>query len=176
MQTSQPELDLMIMDTHDVRLLAVVDITHYPTSFTIVSPTVTITIPGYTREKLIPFVPRNINVFNSSTLDITCKDKNCQYIDLPDGIYILKYAIAPGYKYNVTKNFLRVDKLYQKFDEKFLHLEMFQCDMQTKRNKKMLLDEAEDYIQGAIAASNKCANELAMELYHKADVILNQLT
>ncbi len=168
-----PELDLFIMDSHDVRLLAVVDISSYPLLFTITSPTLSVLIPGYTKEKLIPFVPREINVFGANSLGIGC-GPSCKDQPLPDGIYVFKYAIVPAYQYNITKNFLRVDSLYQKYDEVFLQLEQFQCDMQTKRNKKMKLNEAETLIQGAIAAANKCANDLAMELYQKAQSILNQ--
>lgn len=170
-----PELDLFIMDSHDVRLLVITDISYYPSLFTITSPTLSIKIPGYSRERMIPFIPREINVFGANTLEIGCAGTSCKDMPLPDGVYTLKYAIIPAYQYNVTKTFLRVDALCQKYDEVFLHLEMFQCDMQTKRNKKMELEKAELLIQGAIAAANKCATDLAMELYQKAQSILNKM-
>ena len=171
---AEPILNLLVLDSHDPRTIVVADISTYPANMNLVSPTLAVTAPGYD-EQQIPFLPRNISIFNSNTLGIPCHSYDCDPIVLPDGIYTFKYAIAPAYKYNVTRTFLRVDRLYEKFDEKFLSLEMFQCDAQTKRNKRMLIDNAEYFIQGAIAAANKCANQLAIELYQKADRLLDSL-
>lgn len=169
-----PDLNLMNAPTFDSKLLAIIDISKYPSGFNIVSPTLSIVIPGYP-EKQFLFTPQTLNVYNSYTLKISCSAENCTLVDLPDGIYIVKYAINPAYKYNVTKTFLRVDQLYQKFDEHFLSLELFTCDGQLKRNKQMILDDAEFYIQGAIAAANRCSNNLAIELYKKASKLLDKL-
>lgn len=170
-----PILDITILDSHNPKLLVVADSSFYPSGWQIVSATLQITVPGYA-AKQIPFDAQNINIYNSNTLGITCDVDACYLQDLPDGIYIFKYAIAPALSYNTTRNILRVDKLYEKFDEKFLNLEMFTCDGQLKRNQHLLLDEIEFYIQGAIAAGNRCANKLAIDLYKKATTLLSKLT
>jgi hypothetical protein len=170
-----PQLDLTILDSHNPKLLVIADSSVYPTGWNIISPTMGITVPGYA-EKQIPFVPQDINIYNSNTLGITCDVDTCALQDLPDGIYTFKYVIAPALTYNVRKNILRVDRLYSKFDEKFLNLEIFTCDGQLRRNQKMLLDDTEFYIQGAISAGNRCANKLALELYQKAWKLLDKLS
>lgn len=175
MAAPTPELNITVFDSHDRRLLVIGDSSYYPTGWNIVTPTLAITVPGYP-EKQIEFDAQNINIFNSNALGITCDVDNCDLENLPDGIYKIKYAIYPSYKYNVTKTFLRVDSLYAKFDEVFLNLELFECDGQIKRNQRMQLDEIEFYIQGAIAAGNRCATKLAKELYDKAANLLNKLT
>lgn len=174
MAASTPVLDITIFDSHNINLLVIGDSSTYPSGFNIVNPTVQITIPGY-GPKTIAFTERTINIYNSNDLGITCDVDVCDLSALPDGIYTIKYAIAPAYKWSVTKNFLRVDNLYAKFDEKFLNLEMFNCDSQLKRAVKLQIDEVEYYIQGAIAAANRCANELAIELYQKALSLVNRL-
>lgn len=169
-----PVLNLLYMDSHDVTLLILADISVYPTGFNIIAPTLAVTAPGY-GEKQIPFDAGNVNIFNSNTLGIPCHTYGCPPVDLPDGAYTFKYAIFPAFKYNITKTFFRTNKIYAKFDEIFLNVELLDCDRQIKRNKKMKLDEAEFYIQGAISAGNKCALKLATELYRKADAILSSL-
>lgn len=168
-----PILDLTIFDSHNINLLVLGDSSFYPTDFNIVTPTVQITVPGY-GPKTITFTEKTINIYNSNDLGITCDVDICDLAALPDGIYTIKYAIAPAYLYNTTKTWLRVDNLYKKFDDKFLNLEMFTCDKQLERAQKLQLDEIEYYIQGAIAAGNRCATKLAMELYRKADTLLNR--
>lgn len=174
MPVSTPVLNLTIFDSHDDKLLVIGDASTYPTNFNIVSPTLGITIPGYP-EKQIEFNAQNINIYNSNSLKITCNVDVCDLEPLPDGVYTIKYAIVPAYKYNVTKSFFRVDRLYQKFDEKFLTVETLTCDSQMKRNLNMMIDDAEFYIKGAISAANKCANKVAMEWYRKASAILDKI-
>lgn len=166
-------LDIMTMDSHDLRLFIIADISTYPDGFNVLAPTLAVTVPGFPKKQ-IPFSKGEVNILNSKVLQIPCSG-GCPLQNLPDGVYTFDYAIFPSYKYNVTKTFFRVDKLYSKFDDKFLTIELLNCDLKTKRNKKMALDEAEAYIQGAIAAGNKCANKLAYELYKKADSVLQQI-
>lgn len=174
MSSPTPILDITILDSHSSKLLVVADSSVYPSGWTIVSPTLQVTVPGYPARQ-ITFDAQNINIYNSNTLGITCDVDVCDLQDLPDGVYTFKYAVAPALSYNTIKSILRVDKLYEKFDEKFLNLEIFTCDGQLKRNQHLLLDEIEFYIEGAIAAGNRCANKLAIELYKKASSQLNKL-
>ena len=169
-----PELNIMYMPTYDAKLLALMDISKYPSGFNIVSPTLGIIIPGYP-EKQFLFTPQSVNVYNSYTLKITCDEEQCTFVDLPDGLYTIKYAIYPAYKYNITKYIMRIDQLKARFDEKFLSLELFECDDQVMRNKKATLDLIEDYMKGSVAAGNRCANQLAIDLYKKADKLLKSL-
>ena len=171
---STPALNLTMFDSHDPKSLVIGDSSIYPSGWNIVSPTLAVTVPGYP-QKYLPFDAQNINSYNSNTLLITCDAEACDLQELPDGIYTFKYAIAPAYKYNVTKSFFRVDKLYQKFDDKFLSVETATCDSQLKRNLLAQIDAAEFYIQLAISAANKCVNKIAMEAYKKASSILDKI-
>lgn len=163
-----PQLDLLMLDTHNAKHLAIGDASSYPNNFSINTPTLEITPPSFP-TKSIPFEARTIQVFNSFTLGITCVEDTCSLTDLPDGIYKVKYSIAPAYLYYVEKNFLRVDNLYKKFDTAYLKMDL--CI--GKRSEEKILNEIEGYIQGAIAASNSCALKLSMQLYNKANTLLD---
>jgi hypothetical protein len=171
MAQTTPILDLVILDVHNALNLAVGDTSQYFNT-AISSPTLEITPPSYPMISL-PFVANSIQVYDSNTLGITT-GAGCDLAPLPDGLYKLKYSIYPSYLYYTEKTFLRVDKLMASFDEAWLKLDIFECDGALKYQDRQKLDLIEDYINGAIAAANKCANKLAVQLYNKASTLLTK--
>ena len=171
-QNNIPILDFIIEDTHDAKTLAIRDISFYPQNFNIISPFLQVEVPGKGSVSL-SFTPNTTNVLNSTILSITKTGDSLS--ELPDGIYSIKYSINPAYQNYTTKNIVRVDKLNNKFDSIFINIISNDWDVQKLRNNRMKLNEAEFYTQGAIAAANRCANKLAMELYRKASCLLDEL-
>ena len=164
------QLDILVVPTYSVLTLGVTDASVYPTNPPVVSaPTIEIDIPGF-GTKILPFVPDEINVFTSSNLGIT--EPGCNQ-PLPDGIYRLRYSVAPSYLYNVEKTILRIDKLQEKFDSAFLKLNMMECDRALKTQSSVQLNTINFFIQGAIAAANNCAEYESNTLYAQADNLLN---
>lgn len=166
-----PTLDILIFDTHSPTTLAIGDASTYPTGFNVSTPTIEITVPSYPVIS-IAFAASSVQVYNSTSLGIT--SEGCDNTSLPDGLYKIKYSIYPAYLYFTEKTFLRTDRLWAKFDEVYLKLDIFQCDDAIKYQEKQQLDVIEDYINGAIAAANKCANKLAVELYTKANSLIDK--
>lgn len=166
-----PTLDLLVFDTHNATTLAIGDASTYPTGFSVSTPTIEITVPSYPMISLA-FVAGSVQVYNSTTLGITTD--NCENIALPDGLYKIKYSVYPAYLYYMEKTFLRVDRLMQKFDDVYMKLDMFECDQALKYQEQQKLYDIEDYINGAVAASNKCANKAAVEYYTKANSLIDK--
>ena len=163
------KLDLLYLDSHSTYNMVIADISMYGNA-TISTPTIEIIPPGYP-VKSVAFVAQGVQVYNSTSLGITSED--CDPIPLPDGIYKIKYSIAPAYKYYVVKSFLRVDKLIEKFDKAYLKLDINHCDLSFKTQEKKTLDLIWAYINGAIASANNCAEKQAMELYERANEALD---
>lgn len=163
-------LDLIDLDTHDIRTFALADTSIYPPGFTPITPTVEITVPGFAPKQIV-FTPSSIQVYNSNTLEITCDD--CELVALPDGIYHVKYTMTPAYTYYVDKSFLRTNAIYAKLDNHFLKLDFMQCNAAIKEQDKEFLDTVEFFIEGAVAAAHKCLEKRAMNLYKKANEMLN---
>jgi hypothetical protein len=170
MAITQPILDLLLIDTHSAKSIGIADFSQYPTGYSIVSPTLEIVASGFP-PVTIPFTTNSINIFTSSNLNITCVGGELD--DLPDGIYTIKYSIAPAYEHNVTRTFLRIEHIQEKFDTAFMKLDILQCDGPLRHQKEEELNSIYYYIQEAIACANKCAPELALKLYKKADKMLN---
>lgn len=160
-------LDILVIDTHDSRTLGIADISTYSTTPS--APTITITVPGF-NPLPIPFVPNNFNVFNSATLGLSSIGI---YNPIPDGIYYLKYSIAPANTNFVTKTIMRVDQLQEKFDGAFMKLDMMECDYAIKQQQKVELNSIYYFIQGSIAAANNCAVETSNKLYNQASKMLD---
>jgi len=162
------QLNIIVVPTHNSFLLGVLDASVYVT--TPVSPTIEINIPGF-GDVLLPFVPNELNVFTSTTLGIT--EINCDQA-LPDGIYRIKYSIAPAYENYVEKSIMRIDKLQEKFDNAFLQLDLMECDRAIKKQASVDLNTINFYIQGAIASANNCSEYEAIRLYNQADSMLDR--
>lgn len=166
-------LDILVVPTYNTLTLAIADASTYPDGFTISSPSLEIEIPGL-GSTVVPFVPNDFNVFNSSTLSITEVDEDLQPI--PDGLYTITYSVAPAYTNYVTKNIMRVEQLQEKFDEAFMKLDMMECDTAIKKQQKVDLNTVYFLIQGSIAAANNCAIDVANKLYLQAAKQLSYLT
>lgn len=170
--SNTPILDIIIPDVHSPLLLGIGDISYYPTGFSIVNPSIEITAPNSERITL-PFTAQNFAVFNSNDLKLTCDVDPCDLLPLPDGIWEVKYSIAPSTTYCVTKKFLRVFNLLRRFEIAFMNVELMECSQQVKKQNHDVLDQIEYYIQGAIATANDCNYTKAMDLYREADKMLN---
>lgn len=165
------KLDLMMLDTHNPKLLGIVDISTYPAGFNIVSPSLEVRVSGFS-SKVLGFTPNSLNIYNSNDLGLTC-DLDCT-LPLPDGVVYVKYSIYPAHDRFVEKTFFRTDQIQEKFDAAFMSLDIAECDNVIKAAQKKALDEVYYYIQMSIAAANKGSLQLALNLYQKADKLLTK--
>lgn len=163
-------LDIAVIPTYNIYTLGVADTSTYLPSASIVSPTIEIEVPSF-KKVVLQFNPNEFNIFNSTTLGIT--EPGDVELPLPDGVYYLKYSVAPAYKNFVEKRIMRVDALQEKFDEAFMQLDMMECDKAIKTQQKIDLNTIYFFIQGSIAAANNCAIEESTKLYNQATKMLN---
>jgi len=164
------KLDFLVVPTYNTLTLGVIDTSTYLTDPPVVtSPTIEITVPGF-NVAIIPFDVNGYNTFTSANLGITAIDINQP---LPDGIYHIKYSIAPAYLNFVEKSIMRTDKIQEKFDGAFMKLDMMECDRAIKTQSKVELTSIYFFIQGSIAAANNCALVESNRLYNQANRMLD---
>jgi len=165
------KLDILVVPTYNTLTLGIADASTYPTNPPVVSsPTIEITVPNFGKVTL-PFNVNDFNIFNSASLGITAIGE--PLLPLPDGVYNLRYSVAPAYQNFVDKTIIRVEVLQEKFDEAFMKLDMMECDRAIKTQQKVDLNTVYFFIQGAIAAANNCAVAEANKLYNQANNMLN---
>tara|TARA_R110000868_G_scaffold26620_3_gene102343 strand:- start:1835 stop:2395 length:561 start_codon:yes stop_codon:yes gene_type:complete len=163
-------LDILVLPTYNTLTMAIADASTYPASPPVSAPSIEIVVPAFGSVSL-PFVPDQVNLFNSTSLGLT--QVGDPLLPLPDGVYSLKYTVAPAYLNFVNKTIIRVDKLQEKFDGAFMRLDMMECDRAIKTQQKVDLNSIYFFIQGAIAAANNCAVDEANRLYVQADRMLD---
>ena len=165
------QLDILVVPTYNTLTLGIADASIYPTNPPVVSsPTIEITVPGFDVVSL-PFNVNDFNIFNSLSLGLSTFGQ--PLLPLPDGVYKLKYTVAPAYENFVEKTIIRVEQLQEKFDEAFMKLDMMECDRAIKTQQKVDLNTIYFFIQGAIAAANNCAVAESNKLYNQANMMLN---
>lgn len=165
------KLDLFVLQTYNVNTIAVADASVYPTQPpSVTSPSISITPPGFPAVEL-PFIPQNYNVYNSSNLGLSAPGSD---YPLPDGVYHLKYSIAPAYENYVERTFMRIDNIQEKFDTAFMNLDMMVCDQLIKAQAKSDLFTIYTLIQGSLATANNCAIAESIKLYKKASGMLDR--
>jgi hypothetical protein len=164
------KLDILVLPTYNVLTLGIADASTYPDDPPIVvSPTIEITVPNFGLV-VLPFVVNDFNLFNSASLEITEVGINQP---LPDGIYKLRYSIAPAYENYVDKTIMRTEKIQEKFDRAFLQLDLIECDRAIKTQSSVTLNTINFFIQGSIAAANNCAEYESNKLYTQANNMLD---
>jgi hypothetical protein len=164
------KLDILVIPTYNSLTLGIADASTYPTSPVVSSPSIEIAVPGF-GSVILPFNINDFNIFNSTSLGITAVGD--PLLPLPDGVYQLTYSVAPAYLNYVNKTIIRVEQLQERFDSAFMRLDMMECDLAIKTQQKVDLTSIYFFIQGAIAAANKCATAEANKLYNQASKMLN---
>lgn len=167
-------LDLNILETNNLKTLAIGDNSYYDPGLNIISPTIEITPPGFAKV-VQPFSPNNINVFNSISLNITpgVSDPS-QATYLPDGFWTVRYSVYPNTTNFVVVNFMKLDILKLNFHNAFMYLDFDECDSKIKEIGFRELMHIRTLIDGAIAAGSTCNQNLAVSLYNIANKYLKK--
>ena len=164
------KLDILVIPTYNSKTLGVADASIYSSYPPLVSSaTIQINVPGFGLFTL-PFDVNDFNIFTTSNLGITPVGIEQP---LPDGVYHLKYSVAPASIYFVEKSIMRIEQIQEKFDGAFMKLDMMECDRAIKTQAKVDLNTIYFFIQGAVAAANNCAVDEATKLYNQADRMLD---
>jgi hypothetical protein len=167
-------LGLNIIDTHDSKTIGIVDTSWYNPDIAIETPVLEIIPPGYSQPVSPFFQARSLNIFNSNGVGITKASCEEELTELPDGLWKVKYSICPNDMLFIERFFLRTDRIQCKFTQAFLTLDLSDVNDEQQESNREKLQIIEDFIEGAIAASNKQNSKLASDLYKKADNLLDQ--
>ena len=158
-------LNISYIPANSIKDLAIMDSSTYD-GFPL-SPILKITPPNF-NEVTMPFLVGEMNSYTSITLGV---DENIT--NIPDGIYHYEYSITPADDTRIKGSFMKVDRLLELFDTVFMKLDMMECDRAIRTQDKVELSTIYFMIQGAISASNRCADKEATQLYNQAKRMLD---
>ena len=171
-------LSLDVIETANCEVLNIVDTSVYADLIEYACGELLVTPPGFNAPALID-VQQGFNLkLTACSLGLQTTGCNHSVGHLPDGIYILKYQVAPTDKVHVEYNYLRTTELLSAYFKKLCDLDIQPCEPSSV--KKDLLAEMY-YIRTLIDAAKakvefcQSPNE-GMELYNFAKTKLKKIT
>lgn len=171
-------LSLEIPTVADCEIMSIVDTSEYTSKLAVDCPELLITVPGFNAPALITVTTGFYK--NVTACDLNLQTVNCGSVreSLPDGVYIIKYSVAPNDKVYVEYNHLRVTKLLGLYYEALCSIDINKCEpMSTIKDNIDEIKYIRTVIDGAVAKVEYCQSPSAgMELYEFAKKRLEKLT
>jgi hypothetical protein len=170
-------LSLEIPTVSNCELLCIKDTSQYSTELAVDCEELLITLPGHSVPVLIKVDKGFDMCLTACVLALQKKDCGTKQQSLADGIYIIRYSVAPTAKVFVEYNHLRVTSLLTDYYQVLCDLDVQAC--QPEINKQELLSELNfirTLIDAAIANVEYCQSSAqGMQLYSYAKQRLNKI-
>lgn len=166
-------------DNSDPKIIGIRDNSIYNPDVTICDPYLVVVAPGFQTAYAVDVTPNNYHPVNSNSLGLTTASNYSDMINLPDGVYYVKYSIQPHDKMYREYWFYRTSALRCDFNQALLSLHLDTCT-----TSRTLIDERTDelmladfHLRAAEANINDTeANEdLANKHYQKAKEIISRV-
>jgi len=152
-------LSLDIPETLNTKIFRVVDTSTYSTDLGITCNRLQILLPGYLEEVILEILPNSENVFNACTLHL--QDTNCDTAlsELPDGIYTIRYSVAPNDKVWIEYNYLRIAQTLNTYYNILCSINLTGAEpLATEKEKLNKLRMLKMMLEGAKAKVEFCNN------------------
>tara|TARA_R110001606_G_scaffold356300_1_gene507553 strand:- start:436 stop:1008 length:573 start_codon:yes stop_codon:yes gene_type:complete len=170
-------LSLEIPTVSNCELLCIKDTSQYASNLAVDCEELLITMPGYSVPSLIKVTEKFDMCINACTLALQKEDCGTKQQALPDGIYIIRYSVAPTAKVFVEYNHLRVTSLLGDYYQALCDLDVQACQPET--TKQELLSELNfirTLIDAAVANAEYCQSSAqGMQLYNYAKQRLGKI-
>jgi hypothetical protein len=172
------QLSLDIPDTITSCVMRIIDTSTYDGNITPECLTLTITPPGFTvASTLTGYTPGFIA--NITACDLGIQTSNCATTrsDLADGVYVVKYSIAPAEYVYVEYNHLRITAALNKIQSLLCCLDVAACEPQGQvREELREVQLLSTMLQAAKAKVEYCHNpNQGMAMYNYVNSRLTKL-
>lgn len=158
-------------------ILTVMDTSVYTDLIPVVCETLNVTVPGFQYS-----VQMDVSagfIMNITACDLNLQTENCgtEYVDIPDGIYIIKYSVSPNDVVYVEYNHMRITKALNRYYNILCRLDMADCDPPFKIKQKLeQLNLIKMYLEAAKSKVEFCHEpQKGMTLYNYAWKLLNKM-
>ena len=166
-------LDFDILDTHNCGTFAILDISYYSPLAPISGGLIQVLVPGYLNPIELYYTQSGITLLNSNNLGVTNVIGPENYIDLPDGAYVIKMSACPDLW--TEKIVYRTCKIDCKYDKAILLLNLNQCSTCYNASLAQKLQTIQLYIQGCNANARVGDINQATILYNVANKMLDDI-
>jgi len=173
-------LGLDIVDTSNQNILKVSDISVYNSDLGVTCQELLITPPGFQVSTTVPitFLQQGFNLVLTAC-DLGLQQAYCdsKFDPLPDGIYALRYSIAPNDYVYVEYNHLRTVEALNRLDKLFCQLDLGDCTpTRDKLDRLAKLMEIKGMLHAAKTTVEYChRSDKGMVIYDQAVKMLEKL-
>lgn len=170
-------LSLEVPTVANCEILSIRDTSQYTDLLPVDCAELLITVPGFNSGKLIPVTQGFFNDITACDLGLQTQDCGTTRSELPDGVYIIKYSVAPNDKVYVEYNHLRVTSIMTLYYKTLCDIDVSDCEPFSE--KKQLIDEMQyirTLIDAAVSKVEYCASpSIGIEMYNYALKRLNKI-
>jgi len=170
-------LSLEVPTVMNTCILTIMDTSVYTDLIPVVCEQLNITVPGFQHS-----VQLDVNqgfIENITACDLNLQTSNCgtEYVDIPDGIYIIKYSVSPNDVVYVEYNHLRITKALNRYYNILCRLDVADCDPPFKIKQRLEeLNFIKMYLEAAKSKVEFCHEpQKGMSLYNYALKLLNKM-
>ena len=159
-------------------ILKIFDTSVYTPLLPVTCPTLNITVPGFGYSVQLDTTQDFVETITACDLQLQTTDCGTVTVDIPDGVYIIKYSVSPNDTVYVEYNHMRITQALNKYYNILCDVDAAACDPPFKIKQK--LEELRlifMYLQAAKGKVEFCHEpQKGMSLYNYALKLLNKMT
>lgn len=168
-------LNFNVLDNNDCQTLAILDISYYSPLQQVTGNILQVLVPGYLKPVEVYYNQSGVTVLNSNNLKVTNVIGPENYVDLPDGAYVIKMSFCPYDQHWVEKVFYRTCKIECKYDTAILQLDLNNCTTCYDAKLAETINTIRLYIDGCKANARNNNLRVATQLYNVANKMLDDI-
>jgi len=170
-------LSLEVPTVLNTCVLTIMDTSVYTDLIPVTCETLAITVPGFDYSVEIPVEAGFIQNITACSLNLQTADCGTSYVNIPDGIYIIKYSVSPNDQVYVEYNHLRISHALNIYNNILCNVDVNACDPPFKIKEKLeALRMIFMYLQAAKSKVEFCHEpQKGMSLYNYALKLLNKM-
>tara|TARA_R110000850_G_scaffold84480_2_gene181477 strand:- start:268 stop:810 length:543 start_codon:yes stop_codon:yes gene_type:complete len=170
-------LSLEIPSVGNTCVMRIFDTSVYSPQIAVFEPKIYVTVPGYNTAGVVHFKPESSCTLTACDLGLQTKNCGTSYVNLPDGIYVIKYVVDPSQVVYVEYNHLRMTQAMNLYQKILCDIDVSDCDPPAKVKDKLNdLRLIKMYLEAAKSKVETChEHQQGMTLYNYALKLLNKL-
>lgn len=168
--SSKHILSLEVPTVANCEILSIRDTSTYSNLLPMDCTELLITLPGFTSSILVQTTPGFFINLNACDLGIQTTGCNEQRAPLSDGVYVIRYSVAPNDKVYVEYNHLRITNILNAYYKTLCCLDLNNCEpFSDKADLIKELQYIKTVIDGAVANVEYCSSpSKGMDMYNYA--------
>ena len=170
-------LSLEVPTVMNTCILTIMDTSIYTDLIPVVCETLNITVPGFTYSVQLDVNQGFLDHITACDLNLQTVNCGTELVDIPDGIYIIKYSVSPNDLVYVEYNHLRITQALNRYYNILCRVDVADCDPPFKVKQKLQeLGLIKMYLEAAKGKVEFCHEpQKGMSLYNYAWKLLNKM-